>query len=177
MFKSLFRYLYLFVLLLLLQVLVLNQIRLGGYINPHLYILFILMLPMHVPGWLLLVSAFGLGMGVDMFSDSLGMHAGASVFMAFCRPGVIRLVSGKTEFEAGATPSLGSQGLGWVFLYSLLLVLLHHTVLFFLEVFSLSHFWQTLQRILVSSAFSLLFVMAGFMLFGRARGKGSGAAA
>lgn len=173
MFKSLFRYLYLFVLLLLLQVLVLNQVRLGGYINPHLYILFILMLPMHVPGWLLLLSAFGLGLGVDMFSDSLGMHAGASVFMAFCRPGVIRLISGKTEFESGATPSLASQGLGWVFLYSLLLVLLHHSALFFLEVFSLNHFWITTQRTLVSSAFTLLFVMAGFMLFGRGKGSRS----
>ncbi len=164
-----FKYMRLFIGLVLLQVLILNNIRFGGYINPYIYVLFILMLPIDVSGWVLLVSSFFLGLTVDMFSDSLGMHTAAAVFAAFCRPAVIQLISVKADFEPGTVPSVPDQGLTWVMIYSLLLILLHHIPLFFLEVFRFTDAWQTLLRILLSSAFSFVFVIMGFLLFGKTR--------
>ncbi|MFZ4059415.1 MAG: rod shape-determining protein MreD, partial [Ferruginibacter sp.] len=66
-----------FFLLILLQVLVFNNMHLNGYINPYVYVLFILLLPFETPQWLLLISAFLLGFGVDLFSDTMGMHTAA----------------------------------------------------------------------------------------------------
>lgn len=169
---DLFKYIRLFVGLVLLQVLILNNIRFGGYINPYIYVLFILMLPIDVSGWMLLLSSFLLGLTVDMFSDSSGMHAAAAVFAAFCRPAVIQLISVKADFESGTVPSIPDQGLSWIMLYSLLMILLHHIPLFFLEVFRFTDAGQTIMRILLSTAFSFAFVMMGFLLFGKTR-KGS----
>ena len=79
-----------FVVLILVQVLVLNHINFFGYLDPYLYVLFILMLPFEIPGWMLLISAFLLGLGIDLFSGTSGIHTAASVFMAFCRPAMLR---------------------------------------------------------------------------------------
>ncbi len=151
-----------FAALLLLQVLVLNNVRLGGYINPYIYVLFVLLLPVDIKGWALLVSAFFVGLALDMFMDTLGMHTAATVFMAFCRPGVIRLISVKADFEKGTMPAISNMGFGWIMIYSLLLVFLHHAFLFFLEIFSFSEFWQTLSRVALSSLFTFLLVMIGY---------------
>jgi hypothetical protein len=141
--------------LILLQVLVLNHIFLGGYINPYLYVLFILLLPFESPKWLLLVSGFLLGIGVDIFTDTPGLNAAACVLMAFGRPFVIQGISRGTGVEYSGEPSLSQQGFKWFFYYSAILVLLHHLTLFYLEIFRLGEFFQTLARVLLSSAFTL----------------------
>ncbi len=158
-----------FLLLLMIQVLILNNIRFGGYINPYVYVLFVLILPIDIRGWVLLTASFALGLTVDVFMDSLGMHAAASVLMAFCRPGVIRLISVKSDFEPGTVPGIANQGLRWIATYSVLLILVHHSSLFLLEVFRLSDFLQTFQRIILSSFFTFLFVIGGFMFMGKPR--------
>src|ERR1035438_10242339 len=81
-----------FLVLILVQVIVLNNIQLNGFINPYIYILFI-MLPFETPGWLLLVLSLVTGLTVDMFSNTLGMHAAACVFLGFCRPRIISFIS------------------------------------------------------------------------------------
>ena len=62
-----------FVVLVLIQVVVLNNVQLSGYINPFLYVLFIVLLPLEVPRWLSLLLAFVLGLAVDIFTDTVGM--------------------------------------------------------------------------------------------------------
>ncbi|MFO7999499.1 MAG: rod shape-determining protein MreD [Bacteroidales bacterium] len=161
------KYLGTFILLILIQVLILNNVRFGGYINPYVYVLFILLLPIDVSGWFLLVSAFFTGLTIDVFLDSPGMHTAATVFMAFCRPAVIRLISVKSDFEPGTVPGISGQGLTWIMTYSVLLVLLHHIPLFFLEIFRFTEFWQTLTRIFLNVAFSSAFVVLGFLFWGK----------
>lgn len=165
--QGVLRHVLLFLLLLMAQVLVFNNVRFGGYINPYVYLLFILLLPIDVSGWTLLFSAFFVGLTIDVFQDSLGMHTAATVFMAFCRPAVIRLISVKSDFEPGTVPGISGQGLTWVATYTVLMVLLHHTPLFFLETFRFTDFWRTLFRILLSTAFSSAFVVLGFFFLGK----------
>ena len=147
-----------FVVLVLLQVLVLNHISLGGYINPYLYVLFILWLPFNTTRAVLLVSAFLIGFSVDIFSNTLGLNAAASVAMAFARPLVISMISASSEFEPGSRPSIHSQGVRWFLLYTIILVLIHHFVLFYLEIFRLSEFLSTLIRVGLSSALTIVLV-------------------
>ncbi len=165
------RHLGYFAVLLLVQVLILNNVRLGGYINPYVYVLFVLLLPVDIKGWALLLSAFFGGLAIDMFMDTLGMHTAATLFMAFCRPGVIRMISVKADFEKGTIPSISNMSLGWIMIYSLLLIFLHHTFLFFLEIFSFSEFWQTLSRITLSSLFTFILVILGYLFLDNSLSK------
>jgi hypothetical protein len=154
-----------FFLLILLQVLILNNIYLGGLINPYFYIYFILLLPYDVPGGLLLLFGFLLGAGVDIFTNTLGLNTSACLAMAFARPYVIRWISSGPDSLIGDSPSLKNQGLKWFLYYSLSLILVHHFVLFYLEVFRFSEFFMTFLRMTLSAAFTLLLVMTSEYLF------------
>ena len=108
-------YLYLFVrfvVLIALQVLIIDHINLGGYINPPLYILFILLLPFETPGWFLLLSAFALGFSIDIFSNSVGLHTASCVFMAYMRPTIIRAVGAPADYEAYLNPGIPDMAFG-----------------------------------------------------------------
>lgn len=72
-----------FIALVLIQVLIMNKVNFYGFLNPYIYILFILLLPFETPGWLLLVLSFSMGLTVDLFSGTLGLHAASSVFAGF----------------------------------------------------------------------------------------------
>jgi len=147
-----------FVFLILFQVLILNNLQFSGYINPYFYIYFILLLPFETPRWLLLLSAFLLGISLDAFANTFGLNASACVLMAFVRPFVISAISTGTEFMPGHSPSLKNQGMKWFAYYTIILVLIHHFALFYLEIFRLTEFFQTLIRVLLSSVFTLLLV-------------------
>jgi hypothetical protein len=148
-----------FFFLIFFQGLILNHVNLGGYINPYFYIYFILLLPFSTSRWILLLLSFILGLGIDFFTNTIGLNAAACVLMAFARPFVISAISSGPESLIGDTPSLRSQGLKWFLYYSIILILVHHVSLFYLEVFRLSEFFATFFRVLLSSAFTLLLVL------------------
>jgi len=153
-----------FVFLILFQVLILNNIQFSGFINPYFYIYFILLLPFETPRWLLLLSAFLLGISLDAFTNTFGLNAAACVFIAFLRPFVISAISTGTEFMTGHSPSLKNQGVKWFAYYSIILVLVHHFTLFYLEIFRFTEFFQTLLRVLLSSIFTLLIIFIAELL-------------
>lgn len=148
-----------FVFLIFFQVLVLNHIYLGGFINPYLYVYFILLMPFETPRWMLLFSGFIVGMGIDIFTNTIGLNAAACVLMAFLRPFVITIISSGPESLIGDTPSLRNQGVKWFLYYAGSLVLVHHLALFYLEIFRLNEFFLTFTRVLLSSVFTLTLVM------------------
>jgi len=148
-----------FVLLVLVQVLILNNIHISGYINPYLYVLFILLLPFETPKWLLIILAFILGLTVDYFSDTMGMHSSATVFMAYFRPYVLGIVMPRDTYEAGTLPQMSYFGFTWSLRYGAILIFIHHFVLFFIEVFSFSGLFHTLLRIIISTIFTLFLVL------------------
>lgn len=154
-----------FLILVLFQVMILNHLNLSGYMNPYLYIYFILLLPYSTPRWLLLLLAFALGLIIDLFTYTPGLNASATLLVAFVRPFVIRLISGAPETELGWEPSLRENGLSWFLSYSVILILIHHTALFYLEMFRFTEFFDTLWRILLSSAFTLVLVFLSELIF------------
>jgi rod shape-determining protein MreD len=159
MINSALRYGVLFIVLVLLQLVLFNNIQFSGYVNPYIYIMFILILPVELPSWGLLMLAFLLGIIVDFFSGSPGMHSSATVFAAFIRPSVLRIVAPRDGYVAHAQPAMSSYGLKWFVVYAALMILIHHLVLFYLEVFRFTDFFRTLLRVLLSSFFTLAFVV------------------
>lgn len=158
-----------FIFLILLQVLILNNIRLSGYLNPFLYVLFVLMLPFQTPKWLVLLLSFVMGITIDMFSDAGGMHAAASVFMGFLRQPVLRLISPRDGYDPSHRPTVQQFGLNWFFSYAGMLILAHHFFLFYLEIFRFSEFFHTLLRVVLSSVFTLTLVFVSQFFFTKIR--------
>jgi rod shape-determining protein MreD len=159
-----------FFFLIFLQVLILNHINLSGYINPYFYIYFILLMPFDTPKWLLLITSFILGLSIDMFTNTIGLNAAACVMMGFARPFVIYAISSGPESLFGDTPSLKNQGVKWFLYYSVILIIIHHATLFYLEIFRLNEFMLTLVRMLLSSAFTLVLVLIGeYLLYPRGK--------
>ncbi len=161
------KYPFLFVLMILLQIFIFNNIQVSGYISPQIYVFFILVLPLNIKGWLLLLLSFGLGLIIDAFSDSLAIHALASLFMAFCRPAVLRIFSGNTDPEDRSSPSYYNLGIFSLFFYSFILILIHHSTLFLLELFRLNEMIQTMSRSLISTVLTMLFVLVAYAFWGK----------
>ncbi|HAM11672.1 MAG: rod shape-determining protein MreD [Bacteroidetes bacterium GWE2_41_25] len=159
MINSILRFSLIFILLVLLQVLLFNNIQFSGYVNPYIYIIFILLLPVEIPSWLLLILSFCMGMVIDFYSGSPGMHSSASVLAGFVRPFVLRFISPRDGYEPGASPSMLIYGFRWFLFYSLTIVIIHHTALFYLEVFRFTDFFRTLLRVMLSSLFTIIFVL------------------
>ncbi len=165
MIQWLIKYVVMFVVLVLIQVLILNQVQLSGFVNPYIYILFVLLLPLSSPRWVVLLSGFFIGLTIDIFSNSLGIHAAATVFIAFLRPWIISAISNREE-DRSDYPGLNQNKFSWFLYYSTVMVLLHHFVLFYIEVFTFSGFFTTLSRVLFSSLFSIfVIVLSQFIIF------------
>jgi len=148
-----------FIILVLLQVTIFNNIQLNGFINPYLYVLFILLLPFETPPWLLLFLSFLMGLSIDVFSNTIGMHASACVFMAFLRPFILNFVSVRDNYESSIEQGIYVYGFSWFFKYALILILAHHSFLFIVEVFSFNNFGDTVLRIILSTLFTLTLVV------------------
>ncbi len=154
-----------FIILVLFQVLILDNIRLSGYLNPYFYVLFILLLPFETPGWLLLLSAFLLGLSIDLFENTVGINIAACVLVAFLRPYVIQLIASKQEYEPDLEPGIRDLGFTWFLSYSIILVFIHHFALFYIEIFRFNEFLTTLYRVMGSTVFTMVLIIISQYLF------------
>jgi rod shape-determining protein MreD len=159
MIRLILYYLWRFLALVLVQVLVLNQVQLGSFINPFLYLYFLLILPVQTPKLLLLPLAFLIGIAIDMFQNTPGIHASASLVLVYIRPKWLTILSPREGYETDATPSIHRFGLAWFITYAAILVIAHHFILFFLEIFRFTEILSTLYRILLSSGVTLLLII------------------
>lgn len=159
MINTILKYGLITVVLILLQILVLNNIQFSGYVNPYVYIIIILLLPWLTPSWIVLIVAFFTGLLIDLAAGSPGMHASATLLAGFARPFVLRLISPRDGYDPGSSLSMASYGFRWFLIYASAIVLIHHTTLFFIEVFRFADFFRTILRILLSSIFTLAFIL------------------
>src|SRR5690606_11663236 len=165
-----------FIILIGIQVLLLNKIHLRWWASPpgfpsfvpYIYPLFILILPIATPVWFVLISGFVLGLSVDMFMNTPGVHGAATVFMAFCRILVLKTILPRKLYEyRGAAPS--AQTMGWVpyLTYAAILLLLHHIVYFLLEMWNLSAPLHFIMKLFATLLTSIIFVALYSLLFSK----------
>lgn len=159
------KYLWQFALLCLLQVLVFNNLNLGGYVNPFIYVYLIIILPISMGRIQLLLVGFLLGLTVDVFSNTGGMHAAATTLIAFYRPLYLNAQSPREGYELAAVPHIKQFGIAWFIPYALLLIIIHHTALFFIEAFRFADFFRTLLKVILSSGLTFIFVLLTEFLF------------
>ncbi|MFN8777436.1 MAG: rod shape-determining protein MreD [Flavobacteriales bacterium] len=153
--------------LILLQALVVSKILLlDGLILPWIYIFAILMLPFETPRWLVLVIAFGTGLVMDYFTGPMGLHTTACVVLGYMQPLIQRLLAPREGYEINERPTIQKMGLPWYLTYGTILTLIHHVVLFFLEVLRLHDFFYTLIHVLLSvMATMVLMVLGQYLIY------------
>jgi len=156
-----------FIFLVLFQALLLNNIQITPLgITPYMYVLFLLIIPFDTPRWLLLISAFLLGLSVDIFSDTLGSHASACLFMAFLRPIMLQTISPRDGYESGIQPKIHYLGLNWFVRYAIILIFFHHFWFFIIDAFRFSQFFYTLVKIALSTLLStILIIISQYFIF------------
>jgi len=155
-----------FVVLLLLQLLLFNNIRFSGFINPYVYVLFFILLPFDFSKTLMLVLALVMGLILYLFMGTPGVHSLATVLIVFVRPGVLNLIAPHDGYNLNILPRVSQMGLIWFVKYVAIMVLIHHMVFFYAEVFSFSHFFFTLLKVLLSSVFTLtVILLSQFFVF------------
>lgn len=152
--ENIFRY----VVLLLLQVLLFNNLHLFGLCTPCVYVLFLIALPTTLPRWAELLIGFTAGLILDIFCNTLGVQMVACTLLAYMRP---LLISNTIQDNDRLIGTPDSKSLGWFTYFRIvtILVVVHHTVMFSLIAFSLHNWWLTLIEILLSSVISIALIL------------------
>jgi len=152
-----------FIILILAQVAFFDKINFLGYINPYPYILFIILYPVNANKNGLLLASFLLGLTMDMFNNSGGVHAASCVTLAYLRPSFFKFAFGLSyEYQ---TVKINERLTPERFSFILISILTHHIVFFLLEIFRFSFFWNILFRTVLSTIFTLLLCILIIYMF------------
>lgn len=157
-------YTFMGLLLVFIQVLVLNNILFLGFINPYLYIAFVFFFPVRENRFYFLWAAFILGLLVDIFSDSGGIHTFSILSVAYIRLFFLKLYFRKTSVDYPFF-NLQKEPFGKIFNFTVTLTVIHHLLLFSLTNFSFQNFSDTLLNTLYSSIFTLSLFFIGTYIF------------
>ncbi|MDH3381286.1 MAG: rod shape-determining protein MreD [Flavobacteriaceae bacterium] len=152
-----------FIGLVFLQILIFNNINLFGYLNPYPYIAFVFLFPFKKERSALLIFSFLIGLTIDFFTDSGGIHAASTLFIAYFRLYFVQLILRKSEFEY-YTFQITSISVDKVLVYFFVLILIHHFLMFSLEFFDIQSFFEILKRTLLSTIFTFLVTTFGYYI-------------
>ena len=129
------------------------------------YVGFLLFLPIGTPIVVQLLLSFGLGLTMDIFYDTGGLHAAAAVLLGFLRPWVLRLLTPRDGYDSADSVNVHQMGWQWFGVYMALLVALHHAAFFLLELGSFRNLGLTMGKILASALFTTLALLIVQLLF------------
>lgn len=137
-----------------MQIIIFNNINLFGFVSPFPYVLFIILFPVNGNKSALLISSFFLGLLLDIFSNSGGIHTTASILLAYFRPSIFKFAFGVSyEYQ---TIKLNDTLTPERFSFLFVAILLHHLILFILEAFQFSLIFDILLRSITSTAFTII---------------------
>ena len=134
-----------------------------------IYIAFLLFLPIQLPPVILLLMGFTTGITIDTFYDTAGIHAGACVLLTYVRPFVLRFLTPRDDYDANDSVNVRLMGWGWFVTYALVLIFMHHLVLFFLELGGFKAVGFTLLKVVTSTLYTFTVVVILQLLFFSAR--------
>lgn len=139
-----------FVLFLLVQTLILNQIEIGFGIQLMIYPLFIMLLSFDTGVLSLLAISFTLGICIDAFSNTFGLHTSSLLVFSFLRPVIFKLFDSREGYDLLLEPTVLNMGNGWFIKSFGLLLLIHHFWFYLLEMFKLNDMGYVLQKTVYS---------------------------
>lgn len=153
------------ILFVALQILLMDNLVLFSTGFCFIYIAFLLFLPIEMNRLLLLFLGFTAGFTVDVFYDTMGIHAAASVLLAYLRPFVLNLLTPRDGYDTNDSVNIHVMGWRWFLAYAFILILTHHAAVFFLETISFQEAWYTGIKIVVSALFTGIVMVILQLLF------------
>lgn len=158
-----------FVLFILVQYYVLFQIRpLHEFVVPYVYFLYVLWLPFSMGRMSLMLVSFLFGLTLDYFTQTPGLHAAACTLLAYVRGFVVNILIPQEGAEQNyKSPSPVSMGWAPYAVYVLVLTLVHHVYLVFLEWLQFGSFLFFLGKVLATSGISLMLILITELMFFR----------
>lgn len=167
--RTIFANIFRFLFLVLIQVTVLRRLALEWanfpYLNTLVYPLFLMLLPITLPRSAQFALAFALGISIDFFYDSPGIHAGAAVFTIYMRPYILKWLEPRGGYNLNHSPTKSRLGYSWFLRYSASLLFLHCLFYFSVEAFNFANIGGTLLRIIFGFFFSMVGVWIIVMIF------------
>lgn len=155
----------------LVQIFLLKNLALFGIALGFLYLLGILILPSSIQTIPLMLIAFVLGLSLDVFYETIGMHTAAATAMAFVRPLWLKATSPTGGYDEAEVPSISEIGVGRFVSYSFPLILLYSLIFFIADQWGTGSLWSILNKSLFSSIFTtLLVILVQLLFFKRRRG-------
>ena len=153
------------ILLILAQVLLFKNLVLFDSAFCFGYVLIFLMIPIDTNPIVQLIVGFVVGIIIDSFYNTLGIHAAASVLVMYLRVYWSRIMTPSGGYDSGPKINVRTQGLGWFLTYTYPLIFVHVLFLFFIEAYGFGLFWQTMTKVFYSSVFTLVVVLVIQYLF------------
>ena len=153
----------------LLQVLLFRNVALFDTAFCFVYVGFLLLLPLEISLTSLLLLGFGMGLAVDIFYDTAGIHAATMVMIAFIRPSIIQFIRPSGGYENVETPTISKLGFNWFATYAGIMLFLHHAILFLIQGSSFSLWFSSFPSIIASIVLSFFVLTIGQLLFYRGR--------
>lgn len=155
-----------FLVFLIFQVLILKNINIyPPYVQVFIYPLFILLLPMKTPHWALLLLGFLMGISVDMFYNTLGLHAAAGVLIAYARKFVTQVLEPRGGYEINDNPNKTDMGFTWFFQYSSILMAAFVLYVVILEEFSFMNIGVIIIKSIIAFILSMIVILLHHFIF------------
>jgi len=151
----------------LLQVLLFRNVAIFDTAFCFVYVGFLILLPIEISLTTLLLLGFSMGLAVDIFYDTAGVHAATMVIIAFIRPSILQFLRPSGGYEAVENPTLSKLGFNWFIIYAGIILLLHHSILFLIQGSNFSLWVSNFFVILASTVLSLFVLIIGQFLFYR----------
>ncbi|MGB0932858.1 MAG: hypothetical protein ACPGU5_01155 [Lishizhenia sp.] len=154
-----------FILFVLLQGIVFSQLEIQLGVQIMLYPLYILLLPIEMGViWVMLLSFF-MGISIDFFMNTFGLHASAAVLIAYFRPELLKIFAPREGYEAFTEGNIKQMGYRWFISVFSVITLTHHLYFFLLEQFKLTEIFYILRQTVLSSVLTIIIAIVAQILF------------
>jgi cell shape-determining protein MreD len=165
--NQIFRQFGVFVLYFTLQILLFNNITLFDMFTPHVFTLFLLMIPITLNFPLTILVAFFAGLLVDLFGFGLltGLHAFSCVLMMSVRNLWVNVITNRIAFRGNEDVLLYIQPYPWYIQYMLPLILLHHLAYYILDAMGGGNLGMALAKAGGSAVYTFIWAMIFALLF------------
>ena len=163
--RSILTLIWSFAILMPLQVLVFRNFVFFNIGFCFIYLLFLLSLPLELGIGLGMIAALFAGLIVDLFYQTIGIHAASGVLLMFLKPYWLRLNVPRSGYEVNQLPLIPNYGLTWFLAYAAPLILIYSITVMFIEASNSGLFWLILSKALISTLVTLFFVVIVQYLF------------
>ena len=160
-----------FLILMLLQVFVFNYVQWFGFLNPFVYLLFLILLPLELPKSIQYLIAFATGFIIDAFFKTYGIQAFSCVLLMFLKPYIILILNGFKPLDSGVKPLPDVKDFNWILLYTFLLVFVHQISVTILETFQWVKWWRIIWSSIANTFFTMFIILCIEYIFYSGKNK------